>query len=146
MSFRVSEREALKRGWIKSPVRRVKGISSKIANTGNGTPQKKLYARFKKRYPGIPLEWEKKKLISGRRFETDLFIPPKLVIEVDGFQFHRSKQSFQTDRIRQNLFASHGFIVLRYFTKQIHNESELGKVIDQIFKVHTEINHCEKPE
>lgn len=55
------------------------------------------------------------------------------MIEVDGFQYHKSKTAFQKDRERQNLLAEHGYVVLRYYTKQILKELLL--VVDQIASI-----------
>jgi hypothetical protein len=145
MSLRFTEKEAIARGWIKPNTKPAppKG-GSKELNTGEGTPQFILYHVLKSYAPDIPLHWERSNLIPGRRFVTDLFIPPKLVIEVDGFGYHRSKFSFQKDRIRQNIFAEHGFIVLRYYTGQIHNDEKRVAVLEQIVRVYRVI--CENKE
>jgi very-short-patch-repair endonuclease len=143
MAYRISIQEAEKMGIISPDCKkkpRHKQLSSKLVNTGEGTPQHLLYKTFIKRFPDIPMEWEKKKLIPGRRFQIDLFIPNKLIIEVDGYQFHRSLGAFKKDRIRQNILAEHGFIVLRYFSKQIFDIGELEIIVQQIASIHKERN------
>lgn len=42
-----------------------------------------------------------------------LFARPRLVLEVDGFDFHGGEQ-FQDDRTRQNALVAAGFTVLRF--------------------------------
>ena len=142
MTLRVSEKEAVARGWIarSSKKDKAKSPSSKLSNTGEGTPQYVLYHALKEFAPDIDVAWEKTKLIPNRRFITDMFIAPNLVIEVDGFGFHRSKFAFQKDRVRQNIFAEHGFVVLRYYTGQILNPSHRVNVLEQIVRMHESLS------
>lgn len=63
------------------------------------------------------VEWEVSGLIPGRQFRADIRIG-WVVIEMDGFRFHKSKTAFQTDRDRQNLFVAHGFLMLRCYAAQ----------------------------
>lgn len=42
-----------------------------------------------------------------------LFETSRLVVEVDGYQFHGGLAAFQRDRDRQNLLVRHGYVVLR---------------------------------
>jgi hypothetical protein len=73
-------------------------------------------------------------LIPGRRFRADIAIPAaRLVIEFDGFQYHRSKTAFQKDRERQNLFVAHGWRVLRFFNKQVRDDLE--GIVAQIIQI-----------
>lgn len=70
-------------------------------------------------------------LIQGRRYRADIVLQKaRLVIEFDGFQYHRSKSAFQKDRERQNLFVQHGWRVLRFFNKQVRDD--LDAVLEQI--------------
>jgi len=46
----------------------------------------------------------------------------RLVIEFDGFRYHRSKSAFQADRERQNEFVAHGWRVLRFFHRQVRDD------------------------
>ena len=70
-------------------------------------------------------------LIEGRRYRADIVLhKARLVIEFDGFQYHRSKSAFQKDRERQNVFVQHGWRVLRFFNKQVH--ADLDAVVEQI--------------
>lgn len=78
---------------------------------------------------------EQKNLIHGRAFRADIYLPAsKIVVEMDGFQYHRSKDAFQSDRIRQNLFVANGYSVLRYFASQVFKE--LDVVTKQIESLH----------
>lgn len=97
------------------------------------SPQKILFDALTARMPGKP-QWEVEKLIPGRRFSADIFIEPNVVIEMDGFRFHRSKPAFQTDRDRQNLFAMHGYRVIRAYAGQIFDGERLQELVELIVK------------
>lgn len=45
----------------------------------------------------------------------------KLAIELDGWEFHRTRTSFDDDRARANLLVAHGWTLLR-FTSRSRNE------------------------
>lgn len=52
--------------------------------------------------------------IRGQRYRIDLAIPSlKIAIEVDGFEFHRSRTKFDDDRRRQNDLISVGWKLVR---------------------------------
>lgn len=79
--------------------------------------------------------WERTGLIPDRKFRADIYLPAsRVIVEMDGFQFHRSKDAFQSDRMRQNLFVEHGFHVLRFFARQVLKD--IDAVVDQILRVH----------
>lgn len=103
--------------------------------TGNCCPQRLLFDALRKRLGDAEVVWEAKHLIPGRRFRADIYLPvSRLVIEMDGFQYHRSKAAFQKDRLRQNLYVENGFRVLRFFTSQVF--AQLDQVIGQIVWTH----------
>jgi hypothetical protein len=97
----------------------------------DGSPQKILFDDLCQRLPGIP-QWEVTGLIPGRKFRADIFIAPSIVVEMDGFQFHRSKEAFQKDRMRQNLFVANGFKIIRVFAKQVFCPAMRKELVDQI--------------
>lgn len=98
-------------------------------------PQRILYDALCRRLPDEDIEYEALGLIPGRRFRADIWIPrSRIAVEMDGFQYHRSKAAFQADRERQNLFAAQGITVLRYFARQVFRDLE--SVIEQIAEVH----------
>lgn len=83
-------------------------------------PQAILTAALRHRLGPDAVLSEVEGLIPGRRYRADIVIPSaRLVIEFDGFQYHRSKSAFQKDRERQNAFVRHGWRVLRFFNKQV---------------------------
>jgi very-short-patch-repair endonuclease len=85
---------------------------------------------------GLEVCWEQDNLIPGRKFRADIYLPAsKVIVEMDGFKYHRSKDAFQSDRMRQNLFVEHGFHVLRFFARQVFHD--IDAVVDQILRVHS---------
>jgi len=102
---------------------------------GNQIPQRKLYDALCARLPGIPV-WEREGLIDGRKFRADIFLPPDLVIEVEGYGFHSQLDAYKKDRLRSNLFVLAGFRVFRVFTKQCLDADMLCELVDQIAQAH----------
>jgi len=102
----------------------------------NEIPQRRLYDALCEALPGIP-EWEREGLIPGRRFRADIFLPQSAIcVEVDGFAFHKSKQAFQADRMRSNLFTLHGYRLFHAFTKQILDDEMLSELVTLIVQAH----------
>ena len=100
-------------------------------------PQALLTQALRDRLGADAVLSEVKNLIPGRRYRADIVIPAaRLVIEFDGFQYHRSKAAFQKDRERQNLFVAHGWRVLRFFNRQV--ASDLESVVHQIVNLSME--------
>ena len=56
-------------------------------------------------------------LIAGYRFD---FLIGKLIIEVDGWEYHKRSEIFQADRSKQNAAVAHGYTVLRFTADDIH--------------------------
>lgn len=75
---------------------------------------------------------ELKGAIVGRNFRLDIAYPQsKLGIEVDGWQNHgKTKDGFQVDREKQNLYTLAGWRILRYTAADIYKR--LPAVIGQI--------------
>ena len=48
----------------------------------------------------------------------------RIVVEVDGFAFHSSRSSFESDRRRDAKLAAHGFIVMRVTWRQLARKPE----------------------
>ena len=58
--------------------------------------------------------------IRGRRYRIDLAYPEeKVAIEGDGFGVHSERQTFESDRLRQNDLQLDGWLVLRFTWRQI---------------------------
>ena len=75
--------------------------------------------------------------IKGKSLRTDLFIwvpsddTIKIVVECDGFAYHNSKESFQSDRQRDRLFQLNGFRVIRFSGAEINKDP--AKVSNELF-------------
>lgn len=53
--------------------------------------------------------------LSGYRFVLDMAYPElKLAIEYDGWDSHRTRTSFDHDRLRANVLVANGWTVLRF--------------------------------
>jgi len=66
--------------------------------------------------------------IDGRALTLDLAYPaPKLGIEVDGFDPHRTRGVFETDRIRQNALVLAGWTILRFTS-----DSTPGQIVKEV--------------
>jgi very-short-patch-repair endonuclease len=48
-----------------------------------------------------------------------LFATQRLVVEVDGYRFHRTRTAFERDRERDAILARHGLRVLRFSHRQV---------------------------
>jgi very-short-patch-repair endonuclease len=47
----------------------------------------------------------------------------RLIVEVDGYEFHRGRESFESDRARDAQLIAHGYRVLRFTYRQVTQES-----------------------
>lgn len=52
---------------------------------------------------------------------VDFLIGPRLVVEVDGAEFHTSREAFEEDRRRDAVLASLGYRVLRFSYRQVED-------------------------
>ncbi len=148
MGLHVSFQDAVARGWIEpadTPKPCLKTSGRAVAREpGKGRsswraapidPQGLLFDALVVRLGEDAVRSEVDGLVPGRRYRADIYLPEsRLVVEFDGFQFHRSKDAFQKDRERQNLFVLHGYRVLRYVNKQV--TSDLDAVIAEIERAH----------
>jgi len=73
---------------------------------------------------GLPAPVRQQKVVVGSRtYYVDLSYPELLIaIEVDGFEFHRGRTSFDGDRRRQNDLVRGGWIVLRFTSRSSVDE------------------------
>lgn len=108
----------------------------------NINPQKSLFDAL------LPIiteaEFEKQGLIPGRKFRADIYLPSsQIVIEVDGFKEHGMyKANFQMSLDRQNVFVSHGYVLLRYYTARI--QKNLDEVLNEIESMHLKLSGAGK--
>lgn len=96
------------------------------------SPQKILFQALCKRFPDREVVWEAGGLIPGRKFSADILVAPRVVVEMDGFAFHRSKGAYQGDRDRQNLYVAHGFLPIRAYAKQVFDPYLRERLLDLI--------------
>lgn len=153
MSLRFSPDEALERGFIDAATaKQIKAGAKRLSPTANtqsspapkmksstndrdvgsySSPQKILFDALCERLPGIP-QWEVAGLIPDRKFRIDIFIPPCVAVELDGFAYHRDLNSFKKDRQRQNLLAASGFLVFRTYAKEVLDENQRHELVELI--------------
>jgi len=46
----------------------------------------------------------------------------KLIVEVDGWEHHRTRDRFEGDRTRDTTLATHGWVTLRFTARRIRDE------------------------
>lgn len=60
------------------------------------------------------------------RFEADfLWRQERLVVEIDGYNFHTGPRAFYRDREKDLVFRDHGLEVLRFTRDHVHDEPEM---------------------
>ncbi len=115
-------------------------VAPRRRTTGVINPQRILAEALRERLGVGAVQEEVAGLIPGRRYRADIVVPAaRLVVEFDGFQFHRSKTAFQKDRERQNLLVLHGWRVLRVFARQVF--TDLPGVVDLVAAACEETRH-----
>ena len=64
--------------------------------------------------------------LDGRGLRVDLLawspfgVLPRIVVECDGFEYHKNKEQFINDRKRDRLLKSHGYDVVRFSGSEIY--------------------------
>lgn len=166
MSLRFSPDEALAMGII------TKDVAQSIKNGGNkvrdlatkktapaksapkteaakvlaaaNDPQTILYDALVKRLPEDAVKWEVPNLIQGRQYRVDILVGKNIIVEMDGFAYHRSKDAFQKDRERQNLFAAEGYFVFRTFAKEVFDMASRAALVELIVGTHLKLQNGSK--
>jgi len=95
-------------------------------------PQTILYDALVKRLPEDAVKWEVPNLIQGRQYRVDILVGKNIIVEMDGFAYHRSKDAFQKDRERQNLFAAEGYFVFRTFAKEVFDMASRAALVELV--------------
>ncbi len=96
---------------------------SSISKQSESQLEKRIITKIKKQI-NAKLFQQYRVRVDGLDYRIDLAIPEYMIaIEIDGFEFHRSRYSFDHDRTRQNALVANGWTVLRFTSK--HNESEI---------------------
>ena len=70
-------------------------------------------------------EFELKQQVNIGRYRTDFLVNNKIIVEIDGKQFHLNDKSFYRDRERDRYMSINGYITLRYAAREIYNNSDL---------------------
>lgn len=86
--------------------------------------------------------------VMGRHIRPDIFIwvPSnqdfKLVVECDGFKYHKDKESFTKDRVRDRLLQKEGYQVLRFSGSEIYKNpiEKADELSDYLLKKREEYN------
>lgn len=61
--------------------------------------------------------------IAGRTFRIDLAYPAlRVAIELDGWEWHRSRTAFDNDRARSNLLVAHGWTLVHFTSRSTDAE------------------------
>lgn len=60
-------------------------------------------------------------VVEGQRVDLH-WARHRLIVEIDGFQYHRSRHAFETDRHRNQILTAAGYIVIRITYRQLTTE------------------------
>lgn len=72
------------------------------------------------REAGLPVPLTNRQL---HGFQVDAVWPDhKLVVEVDGWPFHRDRDAFENDRARDATLVAHGYRVIRFTARQLRDQ------------------------
>jgi very-short-patch-repair endonuclease len=64
-----------------------------------------------------------------------LWAENRLIVEVDGYEYHRGRESFEADRARDAELAIRGFRVLRFTHRQVTEEpSRIARSVRQLLR------------
>lgn len=97
-------------------------------------PQAIIFNELNRRVMDIAM-YEVGGLVPGRKYRADIYLPKsRLVIEMDGFQHHRSKDQFQKDREKRAQLLMRGYPVFAVYYGQVKNQ--LFELIDDILEAH----------
>jgi very-short-patch-repair endonuclease len=73
---------------------------------------------------GLPAPVQQHRVrIAGRTFRIDLAYPDRRVaIELDGWEFHKTRTAFDSDRSRANLLVAAGWTLVRFTSRSAETE------------------------
>ena len=75
---------------------------------------------------------------------VDFLVNSRLVIEVDGKEFHNNENSFKNDRLRDQKLILEGFLPVRFPASQIYKSpSAAAKMIIEIASKHDSPDNSE---
>ncbi|MGN6867566.1 MAG: DUF559 domain-containing protein [Solirubrobacteraceae bacterium] len=119
----VTERQieaSIDRSPTRRGVRRVRGILSQRggARLTRSWGERRLLSLI--REAGLPVPLTNRLLLG---FKVDALWPElRLVVEVDGYEFHGDRGSFEDDRARDATLVAHGYTVLRFTARQLRDQ------------------------
>jgi very-short-patch-repair endonuclease len=79
---------------------------------------------------GLPLP-EPNRHVLGYRVDC-LWPERRLVVELDGYEFHRGRDAFESDRERDSRLRLAGYLVLRFTWRQVMDRP--GQVVALLFQ------------
>lgn len=107
----------------KSPGRRLAVVASLVAarlpgfDPGDSDFETRVLRALVAAGLPVPVQQHRVRLL-GRSFRLDLAYPrEKLAIELDGWEFHRSRSAFDDDRTRANLLVASGWTLVRFTSR-----------------------------
>lgn len=108
----------------------VAALRALLAETRTGATRSDLEDRFLRlcRDRGLPLPLINASVLG---YEVDAFWPAqRLVVELDGFAYHRHRAAFERDRVRDAALQAAGYRVLRLTSRALENDA--ARVVAQI--------------
>jgi very-short-patch-repair endonuclease len=67
----------------------------------------------------------------GRSYEVDCYFPAhRVVVETDGWETHRTRHAFESDRAKDAALTAAGYTVVRFTWRQLRHDP--GTVADRI--------------
>jgi very-short-patch-repair endonuclease len=119
----VTERQieqAIERCLTRRGVRRVRALLNQRggARWTRSWGERRLLSLIREAGLPVPLT---NRLLHG--LNVDAIWPDlKLVVEVDGYEFHGDRDSFENDRARDAILVAHGYRVLRFTARQLRDQ------------------------
>jgi len=81
--------------------------------------------------------------LSGRLVHADLLFPDaKVVVEFDGRATHDSPAQYLADRERLNIFAAHGYVVIRFGWEHLDRPDYIARTIREALRVADRRRHA----
>jgi very-short-patch-repair endonuclease len=76
-------------------------------------------------------------MLEDGTIEVDFYWPTsRLVVEVDGYGFHRSRRAFREDRRRDRRLAAAGIRTLRFVWEDLDLPDRIGNELAKITRCH----------
>jgi very-short-patch-repair endonuclease len=119
----VTERQieaSIDRSPTRRGVRRVRGMLGQRGGSRltRSWGERRLLSLIREAGLPVPLT---NRLLLGLKVDA-LWADLKLVVEVDGYEFHGDRDSFENDRARDAALVAHGYTVLRFTARQLRDQ------------------------